>query len=457
MAVMGTPSQNEHALIAANALHLHPFGSFANAELIEHVFGFSIVKGWAIFERLDEPVGSAFVAVRFWWNALADGTWIDFTPRPDHLPVVLLAEAATHYPKVKSKLSNLEADLAAYMAQKMFGDPDSVVPVSMSHHRVPAPKQELVRANREANEACAEMRCLEAQVASLRHRLFSLVPDASNRWDPGRPIDGIDLGSMVRVCGLSDCPDLNGQDVIIVGFDTQRSKWRARLCTGEIRVFSGVNLEVLDAAKINPELSTFGCEILCSIPCGKRRIHCNLWPLVHSGIIRSRVPDRLLAKLNILFDALHDDHNSPSHGLFLVGEVKDGKQLTVRHPDEEYVALLLACAEQLGHSIFGSDSSMMHYNLDQVWTVHQHSGDYNPMHFHTNARSEFGFSSFLHVKLPPQLQTSQQMKRDAMGQEQRDGVTSFMWRTDTGIVAERLECSGVLDCELAEGFLYVFP
>merc|ERR1711920_354441 len=69
----------------------------------------------------------------------------------------------------------------------------------------------------------------------------------------------------------------------------------------------------------------------------------------------------------------------------------------------------------------------------------------------------FGFSSFLHLQLPPQLQRRQTAPHRFAHMGQRSGVTSFIWKTDVGLVEDTLQCSGLLECELSEGFLYVFP
>jgi len=42
--------------------------------------------------RLDQAVGAVFVAERYWWNSLPDGTWIDLSPRPSSWPQLLLVE-----------------------------------------------------------------------------------------------------------------------------------------------------------------------------------------------------------------------------------------------------------------------------------------------------------------------------------------------------------------------------
>merc|ERR1740129_485651 len=63
---------------------------------------------------------TAFVAERFWWNSMPDGTWVDFTPRPDAWPELLLSEAATGAMKSKSKLTATSLEIATHLLQERF-------------------------------------------------------------------------------------------------------------------------------------------------------------------------------------------------------------------------------------------------------------------------------------------------------------------------------------------------
>lgn len=466
VAVVGPPSREELERVAGSALQ--PLQSFANAELVEKAAGMPVVQGWAIFERLDQPPGTVFVGERFWWNALPEGGWVDFTPRPAAWPQLLLAEAAAGAPKARSRLTAPGAELAAQLLRSRFpgvgasfgsvaaSEPEVEEASALDRELAPL-REELARASREADQACSELRRLEGQVSELRQKL-NLCPLHAERWTIPTTGDDLKLGSLVAVHGLKEAADLNGQEAVLESWEERRGRWKVRLATGELHTVLAANLKLLDEAREEPELSTFGCEVVGTLTSQAGDLQYNLWPLVHSGIIRVRLPDRLLARLNVQFDALHANHDTPSHALFLQAEIKEGKQLTVREPDEEYVAMLLACAEKLGAAILGQEeAAAFRCTLDQVWTVHQLAGDYNPVHFHSNARSHFGFSSFLHLQLPPQLNSGQEMLPHTGARGRHDGVTTFMWKGDSGTVAERLECSGLLECELAEGYLYVFP
>lgn len=261
----------------------------------------------------------------------------------------------------------------------------------------------------------------------------------------------------MRIKGLKQAFDLNGQEAIVEQWDERRGRWKLRLATGELRAVLGGNLELVDEAKEQAVLSTFGCEVLGTLGSNFGECPYNLWPLIYSGFIRVRLSDKLLSRLNAQLDELYDDTRSPSHAPFLQGEMKEGRQLTVHRPDEEYVETLLACAEKLAISVLAEDALDHQFVLDSVWSVHQVAGDYNPVHFHSNARSNFGFSSFLHLQLPTQLTPCQLQTPSTGAHGHHDGVTSFIWKTDGGLGRASLECPGILECEIAEGYLYVFP
>lgn len=116
--VVGVPAPEETD--AVQGVTFHPLQSFSNADRVEKATGMSAVHGWAVFEHLDKELSSGFVAERYWWNAMSDGKWVDFTPRPEEWPELLLAEAANDAPKTKTKLNQNEADIAQYLLQQRF-------------------------------------------------------------------------------------------------------------------------------------------------------------------------------------------------------------------------------------------------------------------------------------------------------------------------------------------------
>jgi len=116
--VVGTPTDEEIAEV--KGLKFYPLQSFSNAERVEKATGLQTIVGWAVYEHMDEETSAAFVAERFWWNAMPDGRWVDFTPRPEEWPELLLSEAANGAPKSKAKLSVVTAEIGMHLLQERF-------------------------------------------------------------------------------------------------------------------------------------------------------------------------------------------------------------------------------------------------------------------------------------------------------------------------------------------------
>lgn len=128
VSVVGAPSDEERKCTAD--LVFEPLHSFANAERACKVAsGLSVVRGWLVLEHLDLPAGEAFVAERYWWNALPDGKWVDFTPRPKAWDELMLAEAAAGAPKSRVVLTASQASLMSDLLRQRFNIIVDVHPV----------------------------------------------------------------------------------------------------------------------------------------------------------------------------------------------------------------------------------------------------------------------------------------------------------------------------------------
>ena len=81
----GRPSAADAALLAGLELE---GSSLANAERVRRHTGWSVLGGYALYERAaaaapSAPASERYVAQLRYWNAKADGTWLDATPRSD--------------------------------------------------------------------------------------------------------------------------------------------------------------------------------------------------------------------------------------------------------------------------------------------------------------------------------------------------------------------------------------
>lgn len=135
--VVAGPDAEQIAMV--KGMQFYPLQSFSNAERAAKATGLEIVRGWAVFEHFDKEVSEAFVAERFWWNSLADGTWIDFTPRPKAWPELLLAEAVDGAPKAKATLTQPQLTAMTGLLKSRF--PGLAVPDKAATEK-PAPAPE---------------------------------------------------------------------------------------------------------------------------------------------------------------------------------------------------------------------------------------------------------------------------------------------------------------------------
>lgn len=124
VAVAGVPTPEELARLP-QGLKLWPLHSFSNAESAAASSSvLRVVQGWTIYERSDQPMGTSFVAERYWWNSFSDsGAWIDLTPRPSGWQQLLLAEVGDGSgAKQRSVLTVTNSELHALLMSKRFPD-----------------------------------------------------------------------------------------------------------------------------------------------------------------------------------------------------------------------------------------------------------------------------------------------------------------------------------------------
>lgn len=164
--IVGAPVPEESATV--KGLAFYPLQSFSNAEKVEKETGHPVVRGWAIFEHFDKPMSSAFVAKRYWWNAMPDGKWVDFTPRPEGWAELLLAEAANGAPKERTVLTAESSDLTIRLLRQHY----NAAPVAAKASKEDKQKvDELAKAKK--SQASAAAASAPASVTELVKRLQS--------------------------------------------------------------------------------------------------------------------------------------------------------------------------------------------------------------------------------------------------------------------------------------------
>ncbi|CAK0792347.1 unnamed protein product [Prorocentrum cordatum] len=347
VSVVGAPDADDRARVAG--LRLRPLQSFANAR-------------------------ENFVAERYWWNRTADGSrWLDFTPRPAAQSSLLLVQSAAGAAKTPSASSAPDERLEAQLRRARGFDGEAEGPCEAAGVPCGAPAGDAAAAGAPAPVADSEeLRALRAELervtAEADEACAALRRHLGRGPSPARtgPASGLRVGALVGVRGPGPPAEqaASGEECgprgVATSWDADRGRWLVRLRTGELRAVAASRLELVDGAEESPQLTTFGCELSGGLPPEAGGAPYQLWPLVYSGLIRVRVPDGLLARLNA------------------------------------------------------------------------------------------------------QLNLSQHRLPEGQGCGRRDGAaaastTSFFWKADAGAGPESLDCPGSLECELAEGYLYVFP
>jgi hypothetical protein len=180
---------------------------------------------------------------------------------------------------------------------------------------------------------------------------------------------------------------------------------------------------------------------------------------------KGKVPEDLLDDLNDMCEDLLADPDTPSYAPFLVGEIQKGRQLEVNIEDRRFRRMrkLLkdSCMIYIGQyfSSVGRAIPPYHLKISDVWTVHQYSGDYNPLHDH-GSNSYSAFSGFIHTKLPPKLKKKSEGFVGSSifnSQGTLDGITSLVWG-DVGIRDHNIfKFPGTEYIVPVEGVYYIFP
>ena len=117
--------------VAAASIKLHAFHAFSNAaKLVAALPAWQLIKGFILYERLDEPPATSFVAVRHWWVQSPGGTWLDLTPPMTSNGTRTDGAADTHALLVESPLgekpeaplSTTQQDFAVGLAARLRGE-----------------------------------------------------------------------------------------------------------------------------------------------------------------------------------------------------------------------------------------------------------------------------------------------------------------------------------------------
>eukprot|EP00746_Dinoflagellata_sp_MGD_P078208 gnl/MRDRNA2_/MRDRNA2_31294_c0_seq1.p1 gnl/MRDRNA2_/MRDRNA2_31294_c0~~gnl/MRDRNA2_/MRDRNA2_31294_c0_seq1.p1 ORF type:complete len:388 (+),score=68.74 gnl/MRDRNA2_/MRDRNA2_31294_c0_seq1:71-1234(+) len=316
---------------------------------------------------------------------------------------------------------------------------------------------ELESVRLERDKALAAQQAADSEAQELKKKLEACRAEKSK--SAGISSAPVTAGCIVRISGLKDASHLNNTEATAVSWDGKKARWKVKLQSGELRLLKPENMRSTGRKETQDEdfkfLNSFEMEIDGELPPDAGSCPYKLWPMIHSGFIRVQMPESVMRRLNKDLDMLYNDFHSPSHAPYLQGEMKSGKQLTIQKPPDDYVKILLEACNTLAKALLESEDFVT--ELDVVWSVHQLERDYNPVHFHSNSKAYHGFSSFLHLKLPPQLNPENHQKPAHGAHGRHDGTTSFFWKADMPTNRGNLILPGTIECPLEIGHLYVFP
>jgi hypothetical protein len=148
---------------------------------------------------------------------------------------------------------------------------------------------------------------------------------------------------------------------------------------------------------------------------------------------KGTIPQDILNDLNSLCDDLQTNPEGKDYSLNLVGEIQNGSQLEINTSDKRFKRfkkLLKDSATLYINHFFESirrPAIPYHLKVDDVWSVHQYAGDYNPLHDHGSPYYS-AFSGFIHLKVPSQIENKDFNSTNIYGAKGTlDGVTSIVW------------------------------
>ena len=138
------------------------------------------------------------------------------------------------------------------------------------------------------------------------------------------------------------------------------------------------------------------------------------FPVMDFMICQAHLPIDLINNLNNELDNLLLDSERKSHSHTLVGQIKKGEQIHLLRENKIFQRIYRT-AEQMGITyieLYGQVTGQREEIpwkkaiCTECWSVHQFSGDYNPLHDH-GVESLCGLSFILWTKVPKDMRNSE--------------------------------------------------
>ena len=186
-------------------------------------------------------------------------------------------------------------------------------------------------------------------------------------------------------------------------------------------------------------------------------------------MMSATLPDSIVDDINKYLNNLLNQKSKNDHSKTLVGQIKNGEQLTLNINDPLLASYRSLSIEMCGQymerfkskvSSAGVFSKKQKIEFDEVWSVHSFKGDYNPRHDH-GTQSKTGLSSTLWTKVPegilsnPQVGSPDYSSNNSSGHF--DGCIDFLFSEHGARSTEDLHPSGALTYKPEVGRMFIFP
>lgn len=193
-------------------------------------------------------------------------------------------------------------------------------------------------------------------------------------------------------------------------------------------------------------------------------INYEVYSLPAALMVQHKLTEELISDLNKYLDELRADDLRKSAAPDLVGQIHQGEQLSM-DPNDTRVAKLIKIVESLGlaylrHFVQQTKAQLKpkKVNLDQIWSVHSLSGDYNPIHDHITT-APMGISFTTWTQVPEQIGSSETNNNYNLYNNSGaiDGFINFTYGLNQTLDPERLRPSQSRYIKPEPGLLLMFP
>ena len=180
--------------------------------------------------------------------------------------------------------------------------------------------------------------------------------------------------------------------------------------------------------------------------------------IIDYEILESQIESNFISSLNDKIDSLLDDSNKTSASDRLVGQIIKGEQLNLKRDIkifDKVHKLGEIMAEHYTNKFFQNQDVPNIYTAAKcvdLWSVHQFSGDYNPLHNHIAEKK--GLSFILWTKVPEKMRNEKAC--DLYNNSGKDhGCITFIGNTSGNLYDFRPR--GVRVFVPKPGYLLMFP